>query len=72
MKWIIYNLQVGDVACTKSIPLNDENLKLAEEESPEGKYEIFDDGKMPEPTSEERLAALESAFLEMLGVVSNG
>lgn len=72
MKWIKYDIECGDMTCTKSIPLNDENLKIAEEEAPEGKYEIIDDGKTPEPTAEERLAALETAFLEMLGVVSNG
>ena len=71
MKLIKYDMQFGDMTCTKSIPLNDENLKLAEEEAPEGKYEIVDDGKTPEPTEAERLAALEAAFLEMLGVTTN-
>lgn len=71
MKWIKYELKCGDMTCTKSIPHNDENLKLAAAEAPKGKFEIFDDGEVPEPTAEERLAALEMAFLEMLGVTSN-
>lgn len=50
---------------------SEENEAIAKREAHNGEYEIVDDGRpdtMAEPTDKERLEALESAMLEMLGV----
>ena len=55
---------------TKMIPATEANEAVAKAEAYDGKYEPFDDGQ-PEtyqPTDSERLAALEAALLELMGV----
>lgn len=60
-------------ACT--MPYTEENLKIAKAEA-FCEVEVVDDGvpePVPEPTQEERIAALEAAMLELvLGGVENG
>jgi hypothetical protein len=53
---------------------NEENEAIAKAEAHNGEYTIEDDGEAEptaEPTQEERLTALESAMLEMMGVTVN-
>lgn len=53
-------------------PYNETNLEIAKKEAYNGEYVIEDNGQPePEPTTKERLEALEMAMLEMLGVTSN-
>ena len=56
------------------LEFSEEALETVLKEAYNGEYAIVDDGveKTVEPTTVERLAALESAMLEMLGVTSNG
>lgn len=60
---------------TKTMPWSEANEEIAKKEAVNGEYTIEDDGHpedVAEPTAEERLAALESAMLEMIGVAVNG
>lgn len=81
MKIIKYNLLTKANHGTKENPqwcetfnaveleYSESNLEIAKKEAYNGEYTIEDDGKeAAPPTTEERLAALESAMLEMLGV----
>ena len=54
---------------------NEVNEVMAKAEAYNGEYTIEDDGNpdpVAEPTSEERLEALEAALLEMMGVSAYG
>lgn len=50
------------------------NEEIAKREAYNGEYTVEDDGaeESSVPTSEERLAALEAAMLEMMGVSADG
>ena len=51
--------------------INGQYIKMTPEEVAE--YEaLAQEAPMPEPTAEERLEALESAMLELMGVTPNG
>lgn len=56
------------------IPWNDANEEIAKSESDNGEYTVEDDGleEYTAPTESERLAALEAAMLELMGVTENG
>lgn len=58
----------------KMIPVTESNEEIAKREAYNGEYTIEDDGQVEtyQPTTEERLAALEAAQLEMLGVMVDG
>lgn len=57
-----------------SLPYSEINEAIAKAEAYNGEYTIEDDGVAEEyvPTTEERLVALETAMLEMLGVSVDG
>lgn len=60
---------------TKTMSWSEANEEIAKREAVNGEYTIEDDGQpesIDEPTAEERLSALESAMLEMMGVSANG
>lgn len=54
------------------LPYSEANAAIAQREAYNGEITIEDDGKTVAPTSGERLAALEAAMLEVLGVNGNG
>lgn len=58
----------------KMIPATEANEAIAKAEAYNGEYTIEDDGQpeVYQPTTEERLAALEAVQLEMLGVIVDG
>lgn len=59
----------------KVLLYSEKTIEIAQSEAENGEYEIFDDGKpapVKMPTDKERIAALEAAMLEMLGVTING
>ena len=62
-----------DVLLEKVIDYSEANLEVAKLEAV-GDIVPFDDGQpeVYQPTTEERLAALEAAQLEMLGVIIDG
>ena len=72
MKNIKYNLctktEAGNILYGVIMPWNETNEEIAKKEAHNGEYTIEDDGieEAIEPTTEERLEALESAMLEMI------
>lgn len=84
MKWINYkylsneSAEIMDAVPTffeKSVAWSEKNEEIAKKEAYNGEYTIEDDTQeeFAEPTTEERLDALEAAMLEMaLGGVGNG
>lgn len=82
MKWIKYNFctkvnhgteenpQWEDVLNLVMIGYSEANEEIAKREAYNGEYTIEDDGQeeVYKPTAEERLAVLEAAMLEMIGV----
>lgn len=68
------NPDIEQIFLDKSMTYSEANEAIAKREAYNGEYTIEDDGQpepVAEPTAEERLAALESAMLEMLGVSAN-
>ena len=80
MKFLRYDLCTIDESTGDEIhsPVfmqwSEKNEEIAKQEAHNGEYTIVDDGveEVYEPTAEDRLAALESAMLEMLGVGTDG
>ena len=80
MKFLRYTLCTIDVTTGEeihsdvSMPWGELNEQIAKTEAHNGEYTIVDDGveEVYEPTTDERLIALESAMLEMLGVGTDG
>lgn len=86
MKWIKYkvnnHVNVGteenpvmkDSFINLRVPYDESVLNAIQRDAYNGEYEIFDDGQSEtyQPTDSERLAALEAAMLEMMGVNVDG
>lgn len=81
MKTIQYKLYQGTdesgnvVTASVVLGYSAANEEIAKSEAYEGKYDVIDDGAADtrEPTTEERIEALEAAMLEMImGVDANG
>lgn len=79
MKVIKYNLRTieesTEFLAQVTLPWSEANEEIAKIEAHNGEYTVVDDGQpepVAEPTAEERLEALESAMLELLGVNTNG
>ena len=70
----IYNLETGEIEKQESLStvstddISEENIEYVKTIAHNGEYAIEDDGIVETPTAEERLAALENALLELLGV----
>ena len=67
----------GEVEMVNSLtevemPYSEESFAIMREQSHNGEYTIDNDGIAVMPTQEERLAALEAAMLEMMGVSMHG
>lgn len=74
MKLIKYKVRSGESDITIQVPYDETVIPAIIKDAIDGEYTIEDDGQ-PEvytPTTEERLAALEAAQLEMLGVIVDG
>lgn len=75
MKFYKYQFANGeDFFVEKMLEATEANEEIAKAEAYNGEYTIEDDGQ-PEtyqPTESERLAALEQAMLEMMGVTVDG
>lgn len=72
---IEYECFSEEILTPVTIGWNEVNEEIAKKEAHNGEYTIEDDGQpepIAEPSAEERLEALESAMLEMLGVNANG
>lgn len=67
------NPKIEEILSPVSMPWSEANEKIAKTEAHNGDITIEDDGKEEtiQPTAEERLTALESAMLEMMGVSVN-
>ena len=65
------NPQIKESLHTVKMGWNEANEEIAKREAYNGEYTIEDDGQEEsyQPTESERLDALESAMLEMMGVV---
>lgn len=63
-----------DVLSPVTMGWSEANEEIAKKEACNGEYTIVDDGTEPValPTQEDRLSALESAVLEMMGVTADG
>ena len=71
MKKLIYSFMGNSV----EMPWNESNEEIAKAEADNGEYTVEDDGKTVAaalPSESERLAALEAAMLELMGVTANG
>ena len=71
MKKLIYSFMGNAV----EMPWNESNEEIAKAEADNGEYTVEDDGKpvvASLPSESERLAALEAAMLELMGVTENG
>ena len=67
MKKLIYSFMGNAV----EMPWNESNEEIAKAEADNGEYTVEDDGKPVAaalPSESERLAALEAAMLELMGV----
>lgn len=70
----IYNLETGEIEKQESLStvstddISEENIEYVKTIAYNGEYSIEDDGVVEIPTAEERIAALENALLELLGV----
>lgn len=70
----VYNLESGEIEKQESLAtistddISEENIEYVKTIAYNGEYSIEDDGIVETPTAEERLAALENALLELLGV----
>lgn len=70
----IFNQESGEIERHESIAtistddISEENIEYVKTIAYNGEYAIEDDGEPVIPTAEERLAALENALLELLGV----
>lgn len=63
--------QIEEIITPVSMGYSEANEEIAKREAYNGEYTIEDDGQEEsyQPTESERLDALESAMLEMMGVV---
>jgi len=70
----IFNPESGEIERQESIAtistddVSAEAIERAKADSYNGEYTIEDDGEIEIPTQEDRIAALENALLELLGV----
>lgn len=70
----VFNPESGEIEKQESLAtistddVSAEAIERAKADSYNGEYTIEDDGEVEVPTAEERIAALESALLELLGV----
>lgn len=70
----VYNPESGEIEKQESLAtistddVSAEAIERAKADSYNGEYTIEDDGEAEVPTLEDRLGALESALLELLGV----
>ena len=70
----VFNPESGETEKQESLAtistddVSAEAIERAKADSYNGEYTIEDDGEVEVPTAEERIAALESALLELLGV----
>ena len=54
----VETIETKDVVIGKIIPYTAENEEIVKKEAYNGEYEIYDDGKVAEPTAEEMFNAL--------------